>query len=94
MALIKRIIMETAINNPSVLESYWNEIKNWSDEMKLTLISKLSSSMEKKKKKVSKAKTDSWDGVFGIMKDDYFPSAKELEEIMSDTDKDYEKLFL
>lgn len=86
--------METAINNPSVLESYWNEIKNWSDEMKLTLISKLSSSMEKKKKKVSKAKTDSWDGVFGIMKDDYFPSAKELEEIMSDTDKDYEKLFL
>jgi len=28
------------------------------------------------------------------MKDDYFPSAKELEEIMSDTDKDYEKLFL
>ena len=86
--------METAINNPSVLESYWNEIKNWSDEMKLTLISKLSSSMEKKKKKVFKAKTDSWDGVFGIMKDDYFPSAKELEEIMSDTDKDYEKLFL
>ncbi len=86
--------METAINNPSVLESYWNEIKNWSDEMKLTLISKLSSSMVKKKKKVSKAKTDSWDGVFGIMKDDYFPSAKELEEIMSDTDKDYEKLFL
>ena len=47
MALIKRIIMETAINNPSVLESYWNEIKNWSDEMKLTLISKLSSSMVK-----------------------------------------------
>ncbi len=47
--------------------------------MKLTLISKLSSSMVKKKKKVSKAKTDSWDGVFGIMKDDYFPSAKELE---------------
>lgn len=86
--------METAINNPSVLESYWNEIKNWSDEMKLTLISKLSSSMVRKKKKVSKAKTDSWDGVFGIMKDDYFPSAKELEEIMSDTDKDYEKLFL
>lgn len=86
--------METAINNPSVLESYWNEIKNWSDEMKLTLISKLSSSMVKKKEKVSKAKTDSWDGVFGIMKDDYFPSAKELEEIMSDTDKDYEKLFL
>lgn len=37
--------------------------------MKLTLISKLSSSMVKKKKKVSKAKTDSWDGVFGIMKD-------------------------
>lgn len=64
--------------------------------MKLTLISKLSSSMVRKKKKVSKAKTDSWDGVFGIMKDDYFPSAKELEEIMSDTDKDkdYEKLFL
>lgn len=61
--------METAINNPSVLESYWNEIKNWSDEMKLTLIPKLSSSMVKKKKKVSKAKTDSWDGVFGIMKD-------------------------
>lgn len=86
--------METAINNPSVLESYWNEIKNWSDEMKLTLISKLSSSMVKKKKKVSKAKTDSWDGIFGSMKDDYFPSAKELEEIMSDTDKDYEKLFL
>lgn len=76
------------------MKSYWNEIKNWSDEMKLTLISKLSSSMVKKKKKVSKAKTDSWDGVFGIMKDDYFPSAKELEKIMSDTDKDYEKLFL
>lgn len=83
--------METAINNPSVLDSYWSEIKNWSDEMKIALISKLSNSMIRKKKK-TKGKT--LGDFFGIMKEDNFPTAKELHEMMEDEDKDYEKFFL
>lgn len=76
--------METAINYP-VLNDYWNNIKNWSIEMKKALLSRLNASV---KTNEANEKAESWKVVFGIMKDDNFPTAAEIDEFMKDEDKD------
>lgn len=74
--------MNTATVNSPVFNDCWNVIKDWSNDMKLALISKLSSSMIMPRKK-SKEKT--LEDFFGIMKDEpYFPTAEELHEIVKD----------
>lgn len=83
--------MDTAaINNP-VLNGYWNVIKDWSNDMKIALISKISASMVYPAKR-SEGKT--LGDFFGTMKDDNFPSAKELRDVMSDDIEDVSKYML
>lgn len=81
-------IMNTTVVNSPVFNDYWNVIKNWSDEMKAALVAKITESM---RNNVLKKNEKSWERYFGIMKDDNFPSASEIDDFMDDEDKDIEK---
>lgn len=84
--------MDATVVNSPVFNDYWNVIKNWSDEMKIALISKISTSMIHSAHK-TKAKT--LGDFFGSMKDDpYYPSAKDLKEIVRDEDEDITKFMI
>lgn len=84
----------TAYNSP-VFNEYWNVIKNWSNEWKDALVTKLTESRSTKKDTVSEKNIKSWDGIFGSMKDDkVYPSVIELKKVMEDHDKDYSKFSL
>lgn len=84
--------MDTATINTPVFNDYWNVIKNWSNEMKAALISRLNESM---KGNIEKENLKSWDRYFGSMKDNpYYPSAKELDEYLKDDDKNIEQFIV
>lgn len=83
--------MNTAItNNPTPFNYYWNQLRDLSDEMKIALIAKLSSSMIHPKAKTTKTLGD----YKGILAHTDSPTAEEIREVMSDEDKDYEKFIL
>lgn len=81
--------MDATVVNSPVFNDYWNMIKNWSDEMKIALISKISTSMVRPAKK---ANNKTLGDFFGVLKDNpYYPTAKELEAIMMDEEEDINK---
>lgn len=67
--------MELTINNRSVLDGYWDQIKNLSDAMKLALISRLSNSLLHSK---SKEEAVDIDGIVGMWADDGFPTEQSI----------------
>ncbi len=83
--------MEAIINNNVSVNSYWNLLKGLSKEMKLELISKLSSSLVDSHKSTSKRTLHEF---FGCMKDASFPSSEEIDEALKDEDIDINKFLL
>lgn len=76
--------MSTGTINTPVLNTYWRTIRNWNDTMKIALISKISASLLKQKKKTN-AKLGTF---FGVLKNDDFPSSQEIRKIMIDDAQD------
>lgn len=80
----------TAINIPE-LNNYWKVIRNWNDTMKIALISKISASMVKPKKRVSQKTLGDF---FGVLKNEDFPSAKQIREVMKEDPQDIKDFVL
>ncbi len=80
--------MDATVVNSPVFNNYWNVIQNWSDEMKAALVARIA---ESKRDNILKKNEKSWEKYFGIMKDDNFPSAAEIDDFMDDRDEDIEK---
>ena len=78
--------MEAAVNQNYIVDNYWNLLKNLSDNVKLALISKLSSSITTKKEE--KAENLKLSDFYGSMADVPFPSIEEIRDTMKDEDKD------
>lgn len=89
--IIKYSIMEATIYNPSMLDNYWNVIKDWSDNMKIALISKLKASMAAKSETSTHS---SWASLYGIMSKDSFPTADEIREVLEDKDKELDRFVI
>lgn len=84
--------MNTRIANSPTFNNYWNVIKDWSDEMKEALITKLTDSVK------NEAKTNnlkSWDKYFGSMSSDpHYPSSEEIDDLNKDINEDIEKFMV
>lgn len=84
--------MEATINQNYIVENYWNLLKNLSDNVKLALISKLSSSIVTKKEEKEEDMKLSY--FYGSMADVPFPSIEEIRDVMKDEDKDINQFCL
>ncbi len=84
--------MEATINQNYIVDNYWNLLKDLSDNVKLALISKLSSSIASKKE--YKAKELKLSDFYGSMADVPFPSIEEIRDTMKDEDKDISQFCL
>ena len=85
--------MEAVLNQNYIVDNYWNLLKGLSDNIKLALISKLSSSiaMKAEDKKIKSMKLSDF---CGVLKDTEFPSVSEIREVMQDEDKDINQFCL
>lgn len=95
------IIGEGIMNtNTAVLEhnytvnSYWMLLKGLSDNLKLALIGKLASSVAKSEPEESVCSSLLLSDFYGSLVDTPFPSTQEIEQFMSDEDKDISQLCL
>lgn len=85
--------MEAILNQNYIVDNYWGLLKGLSDNIKLALISKLSSSITmKEESKMSKSMKLS--DYYGSLENVDFPSTSEIREIMKDEDKDIDLLCL
>lgn len=85
--------MEAILNQNYIVDNYWGLLKGLSDNIKLALISKLSSSITiKEENKISKNMKLS--EFYGALEMVDFPSSSEIKEIMTDEDKDIESFCL
>lgn len=79
--------MEATLSQNYIVDSYWALLKGLSDNVKLSLISKLSSSVLAKS--TSKpAKSVMLSDFYGALEDTAFPSIDEIRNVMKDEDKD------
>ena len=84
--------MEAAVNQNYIVDNYWNLLKDLSDNVKLALIGKLSSSITTKKEE--KAENFKLSDFYGSMADVPFPSIDEIRDTMKDEDKDISQFCL
>ena len=84
--------METAINQNYIVDNYWNMLKGLSDNVKLALISKLSSSIAAKQE--VKGKSLKLSDFYGVMADTPYPSIDEIRDVLNDEDKDINSFML
>lgn len=85
--------MESRLSQNYIIDSYWALLKGLNDNIKLSLINKLSSSM------LSKSTTTPAKGLmlsdfYGVLAETSFPSIEEIREVMQDEDKDIEHFCL
>ena len=85
--------MEAVLNQKYIVDNYWNLLKGLSDNIKLALISKLSSSIAMKAEG-KKSKSMKLSDFYGVLEDTDFPSASEIREVMQDEDKDINQFCL
>ena len=85
--------MEAVLNQNYIVDNYWNLLKGLSDNIKLALISKLSSSIAMKAED-KKSKSMKLSDFYGVLKDTEFPSVSEIREVMQDEDKDINQFCL
>lgn len=88
----KQEYMEAAVNQNYIVDNYWNLLKDLSDNVKLALIGKLSSSITTKKE--DKAEILKLSDFYGSMADVPFPSIEEIRDTMKDEDKDISQFCL
>lgn len=74
--------METTINQNYIVDNYWNMLKGLSDNVKLALISKLSSSIVARQE--VKSRSPKLSDFYGIMADTPYPSKDEAREVLLD----------
>ncbi len=74
--------MEAVSNQNYIVNSYWRLLKGLSDNVKLALISKLSTSVAEKAQKKAGGVSMLSD-FYGSMADVPFPSSEEIRSIMS-----------
>ena len=91
--LKKGFNMEAVLNQNYIVDNYWNLLKGLSDNIKLALISKLSSSIAMKAED-KKSKSMKLSDFYGVLEDTDFPSASEIREVMQDEDKDINQFCL
>lgn len=85
--------MEATISQNYIVDRYWALLKGLSDNVKLSLINKLSSSVLAGS--ASKpAKSRMLSDFYGALADTAFPSADEIKEVMKDEDEDIIKFSL
>ena len=85
--------MEAVLNQNYIVDNYWTLLKGLSDNIKLALISKLSSSIAMKAED-KKSKSMKLSDFYGVLKDTEFPSVSEIREVMQDEDKDINQFCL
>ncbi len=85
--------MEAVLNQNYIVDNYWNLLKGLSDNIKLALISKLSSSIAMKAED-KKFKSMKLSDFYGVLKDTEFPSVLEIREVMQDEDKEINQFCL
>lgn len=85
--------MEATLSQNYLVDSYWALLKGLSDNVKLALISKLSSSvlMKTTAKPAKKLMLSDFCNSMAAVP---FPSADEIREVMQDEDKDINQLCL
>lgn len=81
--------MEATLNQNYIVDSYWALLKGLSDNIKLSLINKLSSSLLVKST-TNPAKRQMLSDFYGALDGTSFPSIEEIREEMQDEDKDIE----
>ncbi len=87
--------MNTAmLEHNYMVNSYWMLLKGLSDNVKLALIGKLASSVAKSEPEETASPSLLLSDFYGSMADVPFPSSREIEQIMSDEDKDISQLCL
>ena len=84
--------MEATVNQNYIVDSYWNILEHLSDNVKLALISRLSSSIAAKKEE--RAEHLKLSDFYGSMADIPFPSVEEIRDTMKDEDKDISRFCL
>ena len=88
-------IMNTAaLEQNYTVNSYWMLLKGLSDNVKLALIGKLASSLAKSEPEGSACSSPLLSDFCGSLADVPFPSTREIEQFMSDEDKDISQLCL
>mgnify|MGYP004578485025 CR=1 FL=1 len=85
--------MEAVWYQNYIVGIYWNLLKGLSDNIKLALISKLSSSIAMKAED-KKFKSMKLSDFYGVLKDTEFPSVSEIREVMQDEDKEINQFCL
>ncbi len=85
--------MEATSNQNYIVDSYWGVLKGLSDNIKLALISKLSSSIAMKAEE-QKIKSLKLSAFYGALEGTGFPSISEIREVMQDEDKDINQFCL
>ncbi len=85
--------MEAVLSQNYIVDNYWSLLKGLSDNVKLALISKLSSSIAMKAEE-KKAKSMKLSEFYGALEGIDFPSATEIREVMQDQDKDINQFCL
>ncbi len=85
--------MEAVLNQNYIVDNYWGLLKGLSDNIKLALISKLSSSIAMKAEE-QKTKGLKLSAFYGVLEGADFPSISEIREVMQDEDKDINQFCL
>lgn len=85
--------MEATLSQNYIVDSYWALLKGLSDNIKLSLIDKLSSSILAKSATIP-ARSLMLSDFYGALADTSFPSIEEIREVMQDEDKDIEHFCL
>lgn len=85
--------MDTTLSQNYIVDSYWALLKGLSDNVKLSLINKLSSSILAKST-AKPEKEQMLSDFYGALAETSFPSAEEIREVMQDEDKDIEQFCL
>lgn len=86
-------MFKAVLNQNYIVDNYWGLLKGLSDNIKLALISKLSSSIAMKAED-KKAKSLKLADFYGALEGVDFPSASEIRDVMQDEDMDINQFCL
>lgn len=70
--------MELTLDNRTILDGYWDKLKDLSDVMKLALITRLHDSLSHGKTRKEDVELD---GIVGLWGDDKYPMAEALHQM-------------